>query len=171
MASSCQGEFSKDFWIFIHGLDLWFNLTEGWKYNSSGSIYCWWLKTGSQQLGFVIPLSTTGFSTTYEFRNSQMAFFPHCNFGVSNFFSSNEFGASFEALNEGLEMIFPSWIVFISRLQKSAFLHRAYIWSPTSLFQKISDQAGVFFLIYSSKASMGGIFVCLHLLGSLLGYI
>ena len=43
--------------------------------NSFGSIYCWWLKTGSQQLGFVIPLSTTGFSTTYECRNSQMAFF------------------------------------------------------------------------------------------------
>lgn len=71
--------------------------------------------------------------------------FPHCNFGVPDFFSSNEFGASFEALNEGLEMIFPSWIVFISRLQKSAFFDRAYMWSPTSLFQKISDQAGVFF--------------------------
>ena len=41
-----------------------------------------------------------------------MAVFPHCNYGVPDFFLSNEFGASFEALNglnEG-EMIFPSWI-------------------------------------------------------------
>ena len=95
MASSCQGKCSKDFCICIHGLDLWFNLTEGWKYNSSGSICCWWLKTGSQQLGFVIPLSTTGFQGKYEIRNSQMAFFHIAIMECWISFRQNEFGAFF----------------------------------------------------------------------------
>lgn len=77
----------------------------GWIWRrASGSIYCWWLKTGSHQLSFLI-YPNLGLNSEFPDDTATL------QYGGAGFFLSNEyvFFWSTEQTVMRLELVFPSW--------------------------------------------------------------
>ena len=88
-------------------------------------------------VGLRYPIIYDGFSTEVWISEFPDGVFPHCNYGVPDFFYVKRVRCFFWSTEKtewgGNDFsILDRFYIKLSRLQKSAFLHRAYIWSPTT---------------------------------------